>query len=268
MNSYRSRCCMILTMAAVLCIADYGFAQRGGGRGGMGRMFGNNMSNLLRSDEVREELELVEDQVEELEEMSQEMRQEMMSMFRNGGGMRGGNMDEEERRQAMDDMRAKVEERMKEMDGQIKDMLLPHQYDRLKQIHFQRESTRDGVKGLSENDTVVEALGITDEQKKELKETAEKTAKKLEEKIKELKKQAEDEVLAVLTKEQREKLKELRGDSFEFDENQRGGRGGRDRGDRGGRGRDRGERGDRGNRRGPPPAEGEEPDSDKGKADF
>ena len=72
--------------------------------------------------------------------------------------------------------------------------------------------------------------------------------KKLEEKILQARKDAQDEILSVLTSEQQAKIKAMLGESFTFEESEGrfGGRGGRDGGGRGGRGgRDGGPRGGR-----------------------
>lgn len=254
MISSRSQLFAAIAAIAILSIADMSFAQ--GGRGDRGGRFfgGGGMTGLLRNDKVQEELELVDEQLEDIEELQSELREEMMQMFR-GGGFR--DMDPEERRLQMEEMREKIAVRTKEMEAEVKDILLPHQFSRLKQLNFQQESTRGGTAGLANSETIIAALEITDEQKEKMKKAAEAAAKKLEDKIKELRKQAETEVLGVLTEEQRAKFKELRGDSFDFGQNQRGRFGGQ-RGDRGGRGGNRGDRGGQRERGG----QGARPESD------
>jgi len=249
MLSSRSYFMAILALGAVVSIADVGFAQRGGGRGFWGGgAGGGGLSTLLRDSKVQEELELVEDQVADLEEIQSEMRQEMMEMFRGGGGFR--DLSDDERRERMEELRAKITERTKEMDEEIGQVLLPHQLTRLRELNFQSQIQRSGTDGMADNESIIEALGITDEQKEKMKKAAEEASKKLEEKIQKLRQQAQDEVLAVLTPEQRKKFKELKGESFEFSNNRRGpnrgGLEGRRGGDRGGRGGDQGaRRGDR-----------------------
>ena len=104
--------------------------------------------------------------------------------------------------------------------------------------------------------SLVEDLGLTEEQLQELKEKAAEVSQRLKEKVAKLQAQAQDEIFSsVLSKDQLAKYEELMGDKFEFPtptrgnwgrSSDRGGdRGGdRDRGDRDRGGRDRG--GDRG----------------------
>ncbi len=232
MISSRSQLLVAIAAIASLAIADVSFAQGGrGGPGGRGMWGGGGMTALLGNEKVQEELELVDDQIKDIEELQNAMRDEMMQMFR-GGGFR--DMDPEERQVQMDEMRKKMEEKAKAMEAEVKDILLPAQFDRLKQLNFQRETARGGTTGLADSQTIIEALNITDEQKEKMKEAAEAAAKKLETKIAELRKQAETEVLGVLTEEQRAKFKELQGESFDFGQNQRGGPQGFQRGGRGG----------------------------------
>ena len=246
MISSRSQLFAAIAAIAILSIADMSFAQGGRGRGWWG---GGGMTGLLRNDKVQEELELVDDQLEEIEELQTEVWTDMRQMFR-GGGFR--DMDRDEREEKMAEFREKMAERTKEMEADVKDILLPHQFTRLKQLNFQQEASRGGTTGLASSETIIDALGITDEQKEKMKKAAEEAAKKLENKIKELRKQAETEVLGVLTAEQRAKFKELRGEAFDFGQNERGPRfqrserreRGADRGDRGGR-RERGGEGTR-----------------------
>ena len=232
MISSRSQLLVAIAAIASLAIADVSFAQGGrGGPGGRGMWGGGGMTALLGNEKVQEELELVDDQLKDIEELQSAMREEMMQMFR-GGGFR--DMDPEERQVQMEEMRKKMEEKAKAMEAEVKDILLPAQFDRLKQLNFQRETSRGGTTGLADSQTIIEALNITDEQKEKMKEAAEAAAKKLETKIAELRKQAETEVLGVLTEEQRAKFKELQGESFDFGQNQRGGPQGFQRGGRGG----------------------------------
>jgi Spy/CpxP family protein refolding chaperone len=249
MISSRTQIFVAIAALATLCVADVSYAQ--GGRGGGRGMFGpggpgggpGGMIALLGNEKVQQELELVDDQVKDIEELQNSMRDEMMQMFR-GGGFR--DMDPEERQAKMEEMRTKMEEKAKAMEAEVKDILLPAQFDRLKQLNFQRETSRGGTTGLADNQTIIEALNITDEQKEKMKEVAEAAAKKLEDKVAELRKQAESEVLGVLTDEQRAKYKELQGESFDFGQNQRGGPQGFQRGQRGGRGGNGGQQQDDG----------------------
>ena len=108
---------------------------------------------------------------------------------------------------------------------------------RLSELTFQMQAKRGGTQGLLNNDKVKEELGITDEQVAEVEAKAEEVKEKLEKKIAQARKDAQDEILSVLTAEQQSKIKAMLGESFAFEDrgSSRGARGGREGGARGGR---------------------------------
>ena len=178
---------------------------------------GDSTINLLQSDKVREDLELVDDQVNELQSLRDQIYQEMRESW---SGMRG--LSREERREKFAEIRSDMEARRGEIEEQIKDVLLPHQQKRLEQLSMQSQARqKGGTIEFAASDQLAEKLNLTDEQKEKLKKAAEAAKKELEEKIKKLREKAEQKVLAVLTSEQREQYKDLMGDSFKFEERNR-----------------------------------------------
>ena len=250
--------------AALLSVGNHAHAQRGGGGG----MLGSSSMGLLGDQKVSEELELGEDQVESIKSLQDEMR----GIFRDSfGGMRDKFREPNVDREAlMAEIREKIATQMSTVDEKLEDILLPHQMTRLQELTFQMETKRGGTTGLLNNAKVKEKLGLTDEQIEKIKAKAEEVKAQLEEKIAKAREDAQEEILSVLTPEQQAQIKEMVGDSFEFEERRgwgggggdRGGRGGdrggRGGGDRGGRGGDRGDRGGRGGggERGAPQGDG------------
>ncbi len=219
-----------------LIITDAVLAQPDGGR-----MRGNWMGmggtmGLLNSDQVHDELELMEDQIEELKAIQQTAQQAMRDMF-----SEMQDIPREERRDYFADVRERLQERMKEFETEADQVLLPHQKQRLKQLSYQSLGRRGGAGGTLSNKDLQEKLGISEDQARELEEARTKAQEELRKKYSDLVREAEDDILKVLTSEQRAKYKELVGEAFQFEDNQRGrffgGRGGDDRGQRG---RDRG----------------------------
>lgn len=240
-------------LAVALCsmiLIALGSSEVAAQRGGFGGLMGNSSISLLGDSKVAKELELDEGQAEALNELRGDMRDVFRETF---GGMRERFREPDVDREAvMEEIRESLSENMKPVDEKLKEVLLPHQMSRLSELTFQMQAKRGGTKGLLENDKVKAELGITDEQIEQVKVKAEEVKKKLEEKILQAKKEAEDEILSVLTSEQQAKIKKMMGESFTFEESEGrfGGRGGRD-GGRGGRdggprgGRDGGPRGGR-----------------------
>jgi len=223
-------------------------------RGGRGGMMGNSSMSLLSDTKVTKELELDEGQVEAL----QELKGDMQSVYRDTfDGMRERFREPGVDREAvMTEMREAIKDKMKTVDKKLGEVLLPHQMSRLSELTYQMQAKRSGgTRGLLENEKVKEELGITDEQIEQVEAKADEVNKKLEEKITQARRDAQDEILSVLTSEQQAKIKEMIGEPFAFEESEgrfagrggreggRGGRGGRDGGPRGGR--DGGPRGGR-----------------------
>lgn len=220
----------------------FGPPGRGGGPGGGP---GGGIGMLLRSDEVRSELELLDDQVQQLREIEEEMRNKIRSEM--GGRFRdGGRPDFEEMRARFDELRAEVE-------GRIAEVLTTQQMERLRQIDTQQQLDRGGARSLM-GGPLADKLGLTDEQKAELRDKAREIQAEMQEKMAAARAEARDKLLEVLTSEQRAKLDELTGAPFEMSDPpfgppgfDRGGRrGGRPGPPEGGPGRGR-------RRPGPPP---------------
>ena len=209
---------------------------------------------MLTQEGIQKDLELVEDQITGIERGQEEVREKMRDLFMNvREDMQG--MDEDERRERIDEIRAEMKAVNDEISSAVLSELLPHQVERLKQLMVQAQTRRNGGATSGRLSSVlVEELGIDEEQQEKLKAKAEEVGKKLSEKIKKLQSQAQEEIFSsVLTKEQYAQFKELYGEAYDFDANRsqqqnRWGRGGGGRGGdgaRGGRGGD-GARGGRG----------------------
>ena len=241
--------------------------RRGGGPGGpggggrFGGPGGGPMGSpimLLRAEEVREELQIMPDQLDALKMVEQSMRPNF------SGGKSPREMSDEERREFFSGFRERMEERAKDADSKIEEILMPNQMDRLKEIHLQAQ----GARALT-NPDVTEALGLSDDQINELTEVQRSLRSSMRdrfreafadgpdpEKFKEIREEMEAEVLSVLNDEQLAKFNEMKGEPFDMPQMGRFGGGGRGgwgrggpdgRGGRGGRG-DWGGRGDRGGR--------------------
>lgn len=221
-----------VALATMLLVPNASAQFRGGGPGGL---MGNSPLSIINDANVIAELELVDDQVEALNELQGEMRNVFRESF---AGMRDRFREKDVDREAlMQEIRDKIQSEMEGVTDGLNEILLPHQMTRLQELSFQAEVKRGGTQGLLSNPRVKEQLGLTDDQIKEIKDKAESVKVDLEKKIEALRESARDEVLSVLTSDQQSKIKEMLGDSFEFQQRGGGGRGGAGgRGGRGGRG--------------------------------
>jgi hypothetical protein len=235
---------------------------------------------LLANEQVQKELELIEDQIKDFEKIREEQGTKMREMF---SGMR--DLPEDERRAKFEEMRGKLEEAQKQLREEMKNVLMPHQQDRLREIFVQVR----GVGALDDPEIAAE-LKITDDQKKKLAETREEAGQKMREmfsgrrgegegerrgpdedmraKFQQMQTETNDKILAVLDSEQKAKFEQMKGEKFELDRSQMG-FGGRGPGGPGGQGGPGGFGGRRpgGDRPGGDRPEGGRPQNDRPEGD-
>jgi len=200
----------------------------GGFSGGFG---GGGLTGVLMREDVRKELELVDEQIAGLQKLGEGLRGRMGEMF-------SGIRDIEDREERMTKMREIMGKAQAETEKEVGEILLPHQMKRAKQLVFQQRLRGGAGRALTGGGSLAEELGITETQQEKLRATNEKLEAELRQKIAELRNKAQDELLKVLTTKQQAQFKELVGEPFEFQPTEfrrPGGEGGR--GGRGGRGR-------------------------------
>ncbi|TVS15562.1 MAG: hypothetical protein EA424_15680, partial [Planctomycetaceae bacterium] len=177
-----------------------------GGPGGFGGFGGGAMGLLLRQD-VRDELELLDSQVEELTKI----RDDLMGQFR-GLMAPDENLSMQDRIQRGREMMEKVQE---EMDQKLGQVLLSHQKKRLDQLSNQMALRGGFFRGLT-SEQMVEELNITQQQRERLRTKAEQLEAELRQKIAELRTQAQSELLKELTPAQQAQVRERFGEPFDF----------------------------------------------------
>jgi Spy/CpxP family protein refolding chaperone len=219
------------TFVAVLCcllVPSLVCAQRGGrggpgGPGGPGGFLGGGgILGLLQQPDVQQEVELSEDQQNQLNTLNEtvrdEIRNEMQDIFRDMQ-----NLSDEERQARFQEIRTRFEEIQKDVDARVQKVLMPLQFERVKQIDLQARLQRGGAAALTEGE-LADALGLTESQRDEIRQRSEQVQQDLQEKIAALRKEAQNQLLDVLTAEQRAKLQSMMGEDFAL---QNGGRAGR-----------------------------------------
>ncbi len=227
--------CTILLVCGLAVTANAQPPNQGGAGGPrfFGGAGGGSGLDMLRGDDVRKELQLVDDQISKLEALQEKSREQMQQFFQ-GGFQNFRDLSEEERRAQFAKIQETMQKQNEETQKEVDAILLPHQTKRLKQLTTQRRLRAGGSTNVMSADQVAELLSLTDAQKAELKEKAEQIQKELRDKLAELRKDAEADLLSVLTPEQRIQLKDMVGEPFEFQQQQFGG--GRGRGGAGGAG--------------------------------
>lgn len=242
-----------LAAAAVvgLLVPSLTLAQPGGGRGGFrggpggfGGPGGGGLLGMLQIEEVRQEIQLVDEQQAQINALVDDIRNEMRDQMR-GMFAQMRDLSDEERRARFGEIRAQFEKIRDEADSRLQKILLPHQLERLKQIELQGRLQQGGAAALTGGE-LADALGLTPEQQEQLRQRAEQVQQEMQDKIRQLRADARQKLLEVLTPEQRAKLDAMMGEQFDLP-------------DRGPRGRMRGQPGGRSGQRranpSPPAAE-------------
>lgn len=209
---------VLVSVGVDSAMAQPGRGGQGGGRGGMmgGMMGGGGTAMMLMNPQVREQLELSEDQIQRLEDLQADMRDEMQDMFRGGGG---------------GDAREKMQEVMGRIQKEIDGVLLKHQREQLAAMTASMTMQRGGgAGGVLNNPALIKELGLSDSEVEKLKEQAAELQAKQDEEIAKIRERYNERIIALLPKEAQEKLKEW--SKTEVPEFNFGG----GRGDRGGRG--------------------------------
>ena len=230
---------MTMVLGLVLCTATVVMAQPGGrGRGGQGGRGGGGFGGfqggrgglaLLSDEAVKKDLGITDDQVKKLEEFQTKVRAEMGTLFQ---GL--GNLTQEERTAKLQELQKKSAEMTATAE---KEILLPKQIERLKQISVQSRLSRSNTADALASEELSKDLGITDAQKEALKKAQEEADAEMQAGITKLREAARQKVLGILTPEQQAKLKSLTGETIQFTRTGRGGPGGTGgRGGAGGRG--------------------------------
>jgi Spy/CpxP family protein refolding chaperone len=202
----------------------------------MGRMHSPGISGkllgLLRIEEVRNELDLEEDQIQQLKDIAKMLRKGMPVPLDKR------NLSPEERRAKLNETHKKALKHSEKFREQIKEVLTSDQFKRLEQIEFQVRLKIRGA-GVLADKKLAEKLGITDEQKKKFRELRQQLTgkmrefgeelrntdpaeraekeKELHQRLAEVRKEVFKQAFEVLTYEQRETLEEMKGEPFELD---------------------------------------------------
>ena len=165
--------------------------------------------SLLSNEGVREELELVGDQLDKFRNTQKELQEEIADKAKS---LAGGKLTPMQ----MGEIAKEIAELQKGRQAKLESMLLPHQLERLKQVALQVQMKKRGAANTLLSKEVVEELGIDAAQKKRIEERQEELKKELADRMAKLKLEIRDKLLSELTSEQKAKLEDLSGDDFDY----------------------------------------------------
>ncbi len=170
-------------------------------------MSGDGLS-MIGNSQFQEELNLVPEQKDQIKQLNKDFSKRMSDFFKGDGGRI--NLEDPS---AIKDFLAEIKETKA---AKIKEILLPHQIERLKQISLQSEMKMRGDSAALTGKKLAEALDIDDEQKKKIEEKAKELKTQLQKDIEKLKEKARSVLLDELSSEQRKKLESMLGEQFQF----------------------------------------------------
>ncbi len=168
-----------------------------------------NPLSLLDNKSVREELELVGDQLDKYRDAEKELREQITEKAKS---LAGGKLNPAE----MGAIAKEMAELQKGRQEKLESMLLPHQLDRLKQVALQIQMKKRGAANTLLSNKVAEELGIDAAQKKRIEERQKELKEELAERMAKLKEEIREKLLNELTSEQKAKLEELSGEDFDY----------------------------------------------------
>jgi hypothetical protein len=171
---------------------------------------GRYATHWLQNEQIRKELEIIDEQVEKIGKVQTEWNTAVRELYADIG-----KLPREEQAEQYRLAQEKMQKFYMDAEAKLKDILLPQQIDRLEQISNQMQMR--GGAGYGLRGELAEKIGLTAEQQKLLQDKAGEKNKQLTQKYAELRSQMEEELLSeVLTPQQRDQLKQLIGEPFEF----------------------------------------------------
>lgn len=184
---------------------------------------------MLRQDAIQTELGVNDEQKKSLGDLAMEMQQKALEIF---SGLQ--DLSPEEQKEQMPEVMKMIEDEGKAIGEKVDKILDEKQQGRLRELSLQSR----GATAL-EDDEVIKALKITDEQKQKLADIREEGNKAMQEaieglrggggdqgqireKLGKLRKDLSDKALAVLSADQRAQFDKMQGVEFKFPQGGRG----------------------------------------------
>jgi len=181
------------------------------------------LMQLNFNSELRKDLELVDEQLKEATQLAKDYQKEMMEFQMENSEVqmelqqlyKDGN--HAEAHELSKEYRKKYTEFTESFIDRAKETFLPHQMERLEQIATQRR-----VKTMNQfqdqfgvTSALSDEIGMSAEEKKRLIDVIKEARKEYYEAVAAAKKKANETIMASLTEEQKEKLKDILGESYD-----------------------------------------------------
>lgn len=172
---------------------------------------GDDWQQMLRTEQVQKELELVEEQRTKLRQLAEEHQAETQRVFSEFRRPREG-----EKPPRPDEIGKRLREIEVAQRQKVEEVLLPHQRKRIQEIALRTRLKQRSTVGTLADKELAKQLEISDPQQERLRQKAQQVQAELEKKIAKLRDEAREEILEELTISQRQKLKEMLGAEFDY----------------------------------------------------
>ena len=163
---------------------------------------------MLADSNIRDEIELVNDQADRLKEVNQAIQKRMATEL-----MR---LDFSDSKKAAE----RIQKMRQQMKKQLEDVLLPHQLDRLKQLAFRSLLTRRSLIDVLTSEPFRTELDISSNQTQELQKATDEINAEIRKKILKIQEEGRKKLINRLNPEQAQKVNDWIGDDFEFSQSE------------------------------------------------
>ncbi len=239
---------LFVAVAGLTMFADLASAQQQGQGRGRGMFGRGGIVSLAGNEAVQKELGIEADAKEKLASIGQAYGDEVREQMQTAGAAGLQNATDEERQKIMAKMQEITQKLSAKYAPKLKESLKPDQFTRLQQISWQAS----GAMAFSDPE-LAKALDLSKEQQEKINAVSQEFQQKLRSlftgggggqeafaKMREINQERDKKAEEILSKEQQDKLKELKGKPFDLAQLQPGGPGGRPGGER--KGGDKGEK--------------------------
>lgn len=161
---------------------------------------------MLSNSKIRQELEMVDHQYEELQKVQAEIQKRVATEIRG--------LDFSKTATITTQIKGIRDRAQKDLNA----VFLPHQLKRLEQIQLQSQLRRRSLVDIITSSPVKDRLEITEDQSTMLRKEEEKLEEEIQKKIAKLREEAREQLLSKLKPEQEKQVKEMVGDAFEFEQ--------------------------------------------------
>ena len=165
---------------------------------------GSSTFGMLSNEKVRDEIEMIDQQYQELQQANARIQKRVAEEIRGLDFSRPTTMT------------TRIRGIRNRAQKELEELLLPHQVERLRQLHNRSRLRSQGLVDLLTEAPIREELEISSDQEEELRKEEAKLEAELQEKIRQLRKEAREQLLGKLKPGQEKKAKQLLGEEFDF----------------------------------------------------